>query len=59
MVSLTPKHREDEVVGMAMSDGIINGSLVFFPALGVLYGAMQRPGFVKVLLSLHFYETNS
>jgi hypothetical protein len=48
MASLTPKHLNEETVGMAMSDGIVNGTLVLFPAMGVLYGAMQRPGFVKV-----------
>jgi hypothetical protein len=56
MVSLTPKHRNDEVVGMAMSDGFLNGTLVMMPALGVLYAAMQRPGFVKVNFSLISYS---
>jgi hypothetical protein len=48
MASLTPKDRNGEVVGMAMSDGWVSGVLVFVPALGALYAAMQRPGFVKV-----------
>lgn len=47
MASLTPKHREQEVTSAAMSEGLLNGAMVMFPAMGGLYAAMQNPSFVK------------
>mmetsp|Transcript_19907 Transcript_19907/g.55332 ORF Transcript_19907/g.55332 Transcript_19907/m.55332 type:complete len:251 (-) Transcript_19907:475-1227(-) len=48
MASLTPQHKSEEVTADAMNEGLINGTLTLIPSLGVLYAAMQRPGFRKV-----------
>ena len=48
MVSLTPIERSDEVTGEAMNEGLVNGGIVLTGMLGVLYGAMKNPKFVKV-----------
>jgi hypothetical protein len=48
MASLTPASRADEVTNQAMQEGLINGTMVFLPALGGLYAALKNPKFVKV-----------
>ena len=48
MASLTPKDRSEEVTGVAMTEGLVNGTMVFIPTLGALYFAMQNPSFRKV-----------
>lgn len=48
MASLTPQHRSDEVVGQAMSEGLINGMAVLIPSGAAVYAAMRNPSFRKV-----------
>lgn len=58
MASLTPEHRSEEVVGQVMNEGLVNGGMVFIPALGGLYAAMRNPTFRKVRnLSLLFISS--
>ncbi|CAJ1966105.1 unnamed protein product [Cylindrotheca closterium] len=47
MASLTPKERKEEVTGSAMSEGVMNGSIVLGTAMGGLFVAMRNPNFRK------------
>lgn len=48
MASLTPHTRSDEVTGQAMSEGYVNGAMVFVPSLGAMYMALRNPTFRKL-----------
>ncbi|KAL3927884.1 MAG: hypothetical protein SGBAC_012892 [Bacillariaceae sp.] len=48
MATLTPKHRQDEVTGSAMSEGMMNGGVVLGTAMGGLFAAMRNPTFRKL-----------
>ena len=48
MASLTPAHREEEVSGAAMQEGLLNGAMVLAPCLGGLAIALRNPTFRKV-----------
>jgi hypothetical protein len=48
MVSLTPKSRSEEIIGVAMNEGYFNGTMVLLPSFAGLYAAMQNAKFVKV-----------
>ena len=46
--SLTPQSRKGEATESAMSEGLINGSIVMGIMGGVMYGALKNPTFRKV-----------
>jgi hypothetical protein len=48
MASLSPKDRKDEVTGAAMTEGVVNGTMVLMTSFGGLYAAMQNAKFRKV-----------